>query len=84
MSVLAKYRGIVPSGVIIEITSAPEGETELARGTRVEVAGVDDAGSVNVRLHEGRGESRVFDPAEFRWRFVPQFPPELGEAIAFN
>ena len=84
MSVLTQYQGTVPSGVIIDITSAPEGETELIPGAWVEVAGVDDAGSVNVRLHEGRGEWRVFDPAEFRWRFVPQFPPELGEAIAFN
>jgi len=67
MSVLAKYKGIVDSGIIIQITKAPEGEEELVPGTRVQVASVDDAGSVNVILNEGHGEWRSFDPEDFEW-----------------
>lgn len=73
MSVLAKHKGLVRSGRIIEITEAPEDETELVVGARVWVAGVDDAGNVNVIMDSGRGEWRVFDAEQFEWR-------ELGSA----
>lgn len=71
MSVLQQHKGVVPSGVIVKITSAPEGETELTVGSLVWVAGVDDSGRVNVILYEGHGAWRSFNPEEFEWREVP-------------
>jgi len=70
MSVLTQFKGIVRTGWVIEITAAPEGESELTPGSRVWVAGVDDAGLVNVILDEGRGEWRSMDPEAFEWREV--------------
>lgn len=67
MSLLPQYRRIVRSGSLIRITGALEGETELVPGTKVWVAGVDDAGSVNVILDRGYGEWRSFDPEDFEW-----------------
>lgn len=68
MSVLPKYQSIVKTGTIIKITRAPEGEDELVPGTRLWVAGVDDAGRINVILNEGCGEWRSFDPEDgFEW-----------------
>jgi len=68
MSVLARYKGIVGSGMIIEITKVPEGEEVLAVGERVWVAGVDDAGRVNVIRDLGNGDWMSFNPKGVEWR----------------
>jgi len=61
MSVLPKFKGIVRSGSLIQFTKVPEDETELKVGSVVQVAGIDDAGLVQVVMDRGYGDWRAFD-----------------------